>query len=212
VVATAQALSPTFFVRPWADTLVDRVGVDPRSAYAERFWLGIVGPTSTWLLRYVAARLEAEPAGFDLDLAETSRSLGVAARSGRNAPIVRTLERCAQFGLARFDGDDRTVVYVRRKLPPLSRYQVQRLPADLQDAHERWLGAHGPAAQAQHAQIRARRLALSLLELGEDLESAERHLSRWRYPPEVGREAAAWAWERHRAALAAANAEATLTP
>lgn len=31
-------------VRPWADTVVDRLGHDPRSAYVEAFWLGILGP------------------------------------------------------------------------------------------------------------------------------------------------------------------------
>jgi hypothetical protein len=44
---------------------------------------------------------------------------------------------------------------------------------------------------------RSRRLALSLLELGEDLESAERQLHRWRFHPALARESALWAWERH---------------
>ena len=31
-------------VRPWPDPVIDAVGLDPRSAYVERFWLGILGP------------------------------------------------------------------------------------------------------------------------------------------------------------------------
>jgi hypothetical protein len=46
-------------------------------------------------------------------------------------------------------------------------------------------------------------LALSLLELGEDLEEAERQLLRWRYHPALAREAVVWAAEAHRSAEAA---------
>ena len=30
----------------WPDPVVDQVGYDPRTMYVERFWLGILGPTS----------------------------------------------------------------------------------------------------------------------------------------------------------------------
>jgi hypothetical protein len=33
-------------VRPWRDDVVDRAGFDPRSAYAEDFWLPVLGPSS----------------------------------------------------------------------------------------------------------------------------------------------------------------------
>lgn len=36
----------TVTVRPWADEVLDRVGFDPRSAYVERFWLGVIGPST----------------------------------------------------------------------------------------------------------------------------------------------------------------------
>jgi hypothetical protein len=51
---------------------------------------------------------------------------------------------------------------------------------------------------------RSRQLALSLLELGDDLETTERQLLRWRFHPAMAHESAAWAWARHRQALAAA--------
>jgi hypothetical protein len=62
-------------IRPWADGVIDALGHDPRSAYVERFWLGILGPSTTWLLRHMAARLDASPEGFDLDLAATAQAL-----------------------------------------------------------------------------------------------------------------------------------------
>ena len=34
-------------VRPWPDPVIDALGHDPRSAYVEQYWLGILGPPST---------------------------------------------------------------------------------------------------------------------------------------------------------------------
>ena len=40
------------FVEAWYDEVTDQLGHDARSAYVERFWLGILGPSATWLLRW----------------------------------------------------------------------------------------------------------------------------------------------------------------
>ena len=64
-------------IRPWPDPVIDALGHDPRSTYVEPFWLGILGPRTTWLLRRLAAGLDASPAGFDLDLADTAAALGL---------------------------------------------------------------------------------------------------------------------------------------
>ncbi len=189
-------------VRPWPDAVIDALGHDPRSLYVERFWLGVLGPSAIWLLRRLAADLEANPAGYDLDLLDTARSLGLGMRSGgRHSPFLRTLGRCCQFGLTRLDEAD-TVLLARRRLPPLTRPQVQRLPDALQAAHEAWTERARLQAGAEE-RARAKRLALSLFELGEDVEGTERQLHRWRVPPGVAREAVAWAWSRHREAAAA---------
>src|SRR5688500_16276454 len=87
-------------VCPWPDAVIDSLGHDPRSAYVERFWLGILGPSTTFLLRRLAAELEANPAGFDLPLGDTARALGLGMRGGRNSPFLRTVQRCCQFGMA----------------------------------------------------------------------------------------------------------------
>src|SRR5438874_1690394 len=186
-------------IRPWHDDVIDALGFDPRSLYVEQFWLGILGPSTTWLLRRLVAGLEAEPAGFDLPLAETARALGLGDKGGRHSPFVRALARCVQFELAQAHGEG--VLHVRRKVPPLNRRQVMRLPAMLQAEHDRWQRAqlHTPLEEQQRS--RARRLGLSLLELGEDLEATERQLLPWKFPPLLAREASAWAWDRHRTAL-----------
>src|SRR4051795_11241080 len=70
---TALAITTTesLTIRPWPDDVIDALGHDPRSAYVETYWLGILGPSTTWLLRLLVAGLEANPAGFDLPPAET---------------------------------------------------------------------------------------------------------------------------------------------
>ncbi len=198
-------LLPTDHLRvtAWPDPVIDSLGHDPRSAYVEQFWLGILGPSTTWLLRRLAAGLEAEPEGFDLALAETARSLGLSSKNGRHSPFVRSLARCCQFSLAQMCGGDGLAV--RRKLPPLNRHQVSRLPVTLQDAHRRWLEADLRTPDATQRLRRARRLALSLLELGEDTEAAERQLHRWKFHPAVAHDATRWALDRHRQAAQAAQ-------
>ena len=47
--------SETLTIRPWPDEVIDRLGFDPRSPYVERFWLGVLGPSTTWLMRRFAA-------------------------------------------------------------------------------------------------------------------------------------------------------------
>jgi hypothetical protein len=191
----------TLDVRPWPDPVLDTLGHDPRSAYVEEFWLGILGPTTTWLLRRLVAVLEEHPEGTTVPLTELSRILGLGRRASRNGPLDRCIERAVYFEVARMDEDG--ALAVRRRLPPLTRRQVVRLPSSLQLAHQRWQETQPGAADA--VRRRARQLALSLVELGEDVESTERQLLRWRYHPALAHQSARWAWDRHRAAEQAAG-------
>lgn len=191
------------FVRPWIDPVVDEVGHDPRSAYVERFWLSSLGPSTTWLVRHLAAGLEAAPDGFCLDLAVAARALGLGRRRGRNSPFARALERSRQFGLTRDLGSGQLAA--RRHLPPLSRNQVARLPHELQQAHAEWNDRALAHPVADEQRRRARALALSLFELGEDATAVERELHRWQFHPALAADAARWAWDRHRVAEAAAR-------
>jgi hypothetical protein len=183
-------------VVPWSDPVVDQVGYDPRTMYVERFWLGILGPSATWLLRHLVTRLDAAPSGFDLDLMECALALGLGRRPGATAAFPRTVARCCQFGTARFNGPH--ALAVRRMLPPLTRRQIARLPQKLQDDHAQWVD-QSPTAVAEAMRERARQLALSLVELGEDGAGTERQLHRWRFHPALASEATAWALGRHAA-------------
>ena len=184
----------TLPVRPWVDELIDTLGFDPRSAYVEQFWLGILGPSTTWFLRRVAAAFDRHPTGFELPLAETARELGLGDKGGRHSPFMRSLWRACQFDMARAaDGQ----LEVRRRLPPLNRRQVQRLPDALRAAHDEWQAAQLGAPAEQATRGRARSLALTMLEIDPELAAVESRLRSLRVHPAVAREAAAWAWHRH---------------
>ena len=124
---------PVLWVEPWDDEITDELGHDPRSAYVERFWLGTLGPSSTWLLRAIAYGLEASPAGFELSSADTARVLGLGERTGRHSPFVRAVGRLCQFELARVRAD---TLVARRSVPWLDQRQVRRLPVAIQVEHQ----------------------------------------------------------------------------
>ena len=182
-------------VVPWIDPTIERLGHDPRSAYVERFWLGVLGPSATWLLRRLADELERHPEGCRVDLSEAARAIGLGTRGGRHTTFLHALDRTCEFGLARFLSEDS--VAVRRRIPPLTRNQVARLPSSLRDEHEAWTGPVPVVHDVAEVRRRAQQLALSLIELGEDIESTELQLHRWRFHPALAHEAATWAWQRH---------------
>lgn len=113
---------------PLVDPVVDTVGYDPRSNYVETFWLPVLGPASLVLLRRIADFLDDSPTGFPLPLAPTAASLGLGHTEALNAPLVRTLGRVVRFGMAAIEDEH---LAVRRRLPPLARRHIARLPGYL---------------------------------------------------------------------------------
>lgn len=127
---------PLLWVEPWPDPLIDRIGVPVRSGHTERFWLPVLGPTATWLLRHLDAALEESPEGLHLDVTAAAQALGVASSPGTKGPFAKALARCAVFGLVQSVG---TGVVVRRTMPPLPARYASRLPVGLRAAHRHWL-------------------------------------------------------------------------
>lgn len=119
----------------WTDAPTDHPAHDPRGRYVEKYWLGILGPSATWLLRHISDELEASPAGFVMDLEETARRIGVNSR-GKNSPFVRALGRLVQFEMAKFSPPH--VLAVRPHVPSLSRRHIIRLSDHLRAQHEHW--------------------------------------------------------------------------
>jgi hypothetical protein len=189
----------TLTIQPWPDPILDTVGHDPRSLYAETFWLPTLGPTALLLLRHLAMKFDERPGPLTLTVAEASLALGLGERAGSSSPIVRTLARLETFELACSDGVE--TVAVRRNLPPINRRHLRRLPAALQAMHAEW--AEAKLAEAPHADARrrARRIALALFEQGDDRDHVERLLFATGFHPAVGHDAVRWAWSHHVGAL-----------
>jgi hypothetical protein len=197
----------TLTIKPWPDPLLDTLGHDPRSLYVETFWLPTLGPTAVLLLRHLATKFDEAPAGIELPVGDTSQALGLGQREGNSSPIVRTLTRLSQFDLACDDGHG--TIAVRRNLPPINRRHVRRLPAHLQAAHAEWAEAKLAEAPLATARRRARQVAFTLLEQGDDADHVERVLYATGFHPSVCHDAARWAYQRHRDAM---HTAATATP
>ncbi len=188
--ATAPSESSILEIVSWDDPVLASQGYDPRSAYVERFWLGLIGPSATWLLRRFARGLDSLPSGFRIDLSDTGKALGLGEATGPNSSVQRTINRICQFGLAQRVGPDR--LSVRRHLPPLTRRQLDRLPDAVQNAHDEWAARH----QDPDERRRARAAALGLARAGDPFAVIERELRGWGFPPPVAHDAVAWAVER----------------
>jgi hypothetical protein len=180
-------------VTPWPDPVLDVLGHDPRSWYAETFWLPTLGPTALLLLRHLADRFERTPEGVELPVADTAAALGLGARDGTSSPLMKSLGRLHQFELACTEND--TTIAVRRTLPPVHRRHVRRLPAALQATHHEWVAGQR-AAPVELARRRARRVALMLVAHGEPLDTVERALHGAGFHPALAHEAVRWARDR----------------
>ena len=182
-------------VTPWPDPVLDVLGHDPRSWYAETFWLPTLGPTALLLMRHLADRFERTPEGVELKVADTAAALGLGAREGTSSPLVRSLGRLRQFDLA--TTEDEKTISVRRALPPVHRRHVRRLPLPLQAEHEAWMAGQR-AAPLELVRRRARRVALMLVAQGEPIDTVERALHTAGFHPALAHEAVRWARDRQR--------------
>ena len=181
-------------VKPWPDPVLDVLGHDPRSWYAETFWLPTLGPTALLLMRHLADRFEQTPEGVDLPIADTAAALGLGPRDSQNSPLMKSITRLHQFELACTDEVEATIS-VRRALPPVQRRHVRRLPVPLQARHAEWVAGH-TNSPVQLARRRARRVALTLIVQGESIDTVERALHGGGFHPALAHEAVRWAREQ----------------
>jgi hypothetical protein len=129
-------------IRPWIDPVLDRRGHDPRSRYVEHFWLGVLGPTATWVMRRIAVHFDQHPDGGCVDLHQLAGSLGLSVAKGTSGPFGRALHRCVMFGAARPLVTSEVGWEVRRRLPTVAQRHLRKLPRSVQDLHAEWDHAH----------------------------------------------------------------------
>lgn len=127
------AETPVLRIEAWVDPVVEALGYALRDPYVELYLGCSIGPTSLMLLRRVGLGFAERPEGFDLDVAETAKALGVGAGLSRNSPFWRSVGRLVFWDLAQIRGDH--TLAVRRSVAPLPQRLVRRLPPSLQRSH-----------------------------------------------------------------------------
>lgn len=192
----------SLWIEPWNDRITDELGHDARSPYVERFWLGTLGPSATWLLRAFAYGLESCPDGFELAAGDMARILGLGDRTGRHSPFVRAIGRLCQFELIYVRAN---TIVARRNVPWLDRRQVIRLPASIQAEHLTWDTADHENSPPRAIRRRAAGLAMGVIRSGGSLADAERSLVRSAFHPSLCHSMSEWAFEQHQIARAHAR-------
>jgi hypothetical protein len=162
----------TLVVVPWTDPIVDEVGFDVFSRYAEMFWLPIMGPSALWIMRRIVMGFAEFPGGYEMDTQEIALAVGLSFTQGANCPFTRALRRCQWFGAAQ---SVQGGLAVRIKLPPVSRRQIQRFPISLKQSLAAW-----PVESTDHQQLveRAKLVASALITTGDDSDLLESRLTR----------------------------------
>ncbi len=169
------ATAGVIVLRAWLDPSIDRDGHDPRSRYVERFWLGVLGPSATWLLRRFQDELDASlrPGASEqvarVDLSALARRMGMSYVPGRESAFSRAIQRCVMFGVAHHTPDG---LAVRRRVPHVAERHLRRLPPDVAIAHDRWVDA----LPANESLGRARRLASAMADVGDCIDQIEGQL------------------------------------
>ncbi|MCU1360171.1 MAG: hypothetical protein JWN99_1460, partial [Ilumatobacteraceae bacterium] len=176
---------PTIVIVPWYDDVVDPIGYDPRSSYVETFWLNVLGPTATWLMRRMVTGLDEYPGGYELDLGQTASALGLTFTIGASNPFARSLNRCVLFGAAQPIAGG---LAVRRRLPPVANRHLQRMPPYLREAHEGWSRRQ---ISSSDELARARGLAEAMVRVGDPIDAVERQLLGLGVPPNAAVEVTA---------------------
>lgn len=142
-------------VIPLRNAILEALGHHPASDFGEQFWLPIVGPSTLCAHRRLTAGFDTGVRRYQLDIAAFAAEIGLGARVGRNAPVIRTLTRLVDFHLAEVvDGR----LGVQTTLPPLTRRQAARLPAHLAVRHQRQAIVASPRSSAERS--------LSIAEVG----------------------------------------------
>ena len=173
---------PVAAISAWTDTAVDPHGHWPRSSYVEMYWLPVIGPTATWLLRRLNDVVRANPNGVEVDLADLATSMGLANRP--NSPFERSIDRLVRFGLAQHTAYG---LAIRTRIPDLAERHVRRLPESLQTSH-RAAAADTPSLDELD---RAHHIAVAMSATGDHPGDIEEQLEAIGIPASVAEAATA---------------------
>lgn len=128
-----------FHATPHPDARVHRAGFDLDSAYLERCWLPIVGPSSVLMLRRMPQLWE-RGSSVAVPVDELANALGLGGATGRHSPVMRTVDRLVRFRFAAWSSPSELDVYT--EAAPLPHRYVDRLPASVRETHDQLLERH----------------------------------------------------------------------
>lgn len=106
------------------------------SDYVERFWLPILGPTSTLILRHCYGPLS-DTGNYALDLELAPQMFGIGPGRSRHSIWARSIMRLVQFGMARCKSAEE--LEMRTIIPGLSSGQVVKLHPELAAQHRTFI-------------------------------------------------------------------------
>ena len=143
-----------------------------------------------WFMRKIAERFDTEPDGFELDLIDTSRALGIASQGGRNNAFHRSINRVVSFNMGATVND--STIAVRQVMPLLHAGQIGRLSPRLQQLHDEAVRAR--RENLDEDLLRSTEVASTLLRLGDSPDIVERQLVSWGIEPSTANTAVNHAW------------------
>lgn len=106
--------------------------------YRQRWWLPIIGPTSTCLLNHLAP----QAANDDWHLTQVTTlaaTIGLGKGTGRHSPLLKSIDRLIRFDFGHYDlepsdhTDPCITLYRTTSLPPA--HMTQNWPTEMQQAH-----------------------------------------------------------------------------
>ncbi len=144
---TVYALPPSglLTITAWRHAIVTPSCDLATCTYLERFWLGILGPTATWLARYLSRVITDAncrpdpPVALSIDWHELSARLGVSAQPLHDSVLARAFNRLIMFNFATTLGQVGVpCLAVRTTAPRVPDRLLSRLHPVLREEHNRW--------------------------------------------------------------------------
>lgn len=107
--------------------------------YRRRWWLPVIGPTATCVLNHLAAASDGTSSWQVTAAPELAVSLGLGKGTGKNSPLIRSIDRLTRFGFGYWDvepgqGCD-PCVSLYRTVGLVPQRSVAKWPTRLQQAH-----------------------------------------------------------------------------
>jgi len=130
------SFEPVITLTKWSDPLVEYWGFEPDSLYVERFWLPVLGPTATWLVRrlnYELGNTSDFRGAVDIDLGYVATTMGLSFAAGRNSPFTKAIQRLVMFGIAHSTEDG---FALRTMLPAVAGRHARRWPEAFKAEHD----------------------------------------------------------------------------